>query len=277
MANQFLVSVANAILRDVSTGNALAYGKANIESAFTLSTSETEVRGGVNNALLYTYIHDRNLEINVNQATFDKVILGLNAGQLASTGAVDVTQTDCVVLSSSGSGDLTATPTGNVTVFLPDATVTTVTPSGSSIYLAAGASDRVDAVYIKNTSADQITIETATPPTIVDLTLIAEVRNNAGTITEYLQINVPRFQVMGNYTLSLSANGVSEQALVGKALVSVSTDCDTEDYYAKATWIPESSTVAVSSIAAIPSTITFLEASLPDTSQISVLGIRGGI
>ena len=38
MANEFLVSVADSILRDPVTGNALAYGKTNITSAFTLST-----------------------------------------------------------------------------------------------------------------------------------------------------------------------------------------------------------------------------------------------
>ena len=281
MANEFLVSVADAILRDPTTGNAIAYSKANIESSFTLSTAETEVRGGINNPLLYTYIHDRSLAININQATFDKVVLGLNVGQLSESGAVDVTQTDCIVLSG-GSGTLSVVPTADtITVFLPNGLTEIVTATaGSNIYVSAGASQKVDVVYTTSVTADQITIESTTPPSVVDLTMIAEVRDNTGAISEYLQISVPRFQVMGNYTLALAANGVSQQALSGKALLTTSTDCTTADYYAKVTWIPVSATsVAVSSIAAIPSTIAFTgtSASWPKTQQISVLGIRGGI
>lgn len=278
MSNQFLVSVANAILRDPTTGNAIAYGKTNITSAFTLTTAQTDVRGGINNPLLYTYIHDRALEIKIEQATFDKAVLGLNVGQLVTNGAVNVTQTDCLVLSSSGSGTITLTPIGNVTVFLPDGTIETVTPSTKDITVSAGANQRVDAVYITSTTADQIIVETIQPPSVVDLTLLAEVRDNTGVIVENLQINVPRFQVMGNYTLSLTANGVSNQALEGRALTTASTDCTSGDYYAKVTWIPvTASAVAVSSIAAIPSTITFSAGgTLPATQQITVLGIRGG-
>lgn len=276
--NEFLVSVADAVLRDPLTGNAIAYGTTNITSAFTLTTAQTDVRGGINNPLLYTYIHDRALDVKIEQATFDKVILGLNVGQLVQTGLVNVIQTDCIVLSS-GSGTLTETPVGDVTVFLENGTVQTVTPSGSDITVSGGANQRITAIYTTATSADQITVETVTPPSVVDLTLIAEVRDNSGAIVQKLQINVPRFQVLGNYTLSLAANGVSNQALEGKALATASSDCVSGNYYAKVTWIPVSTTdVPVSSIAAIPSTVTFSAGgTLPATRQITVLGIRGGI
>lgn len=277
MSNKFLVSVANAVIRNASTGEAIAYGKTNIESSFELSTAETEVRGGINNPLLYTYIHDRSLTVNINEATFSATVLGLNVGQLAQNGSVSVTQTDCVVLTS-GSGVLSCLPTGNVSIFLPNGTVEEVTPSGSSIFVSGGADSKIDAIYITSKTADQITVETTTPPSVVDLTLIGEVRDDTGSIVEYLQINVPRFQVMGNYSLSLSADGVSQQALNGKALAVASTDCVSGEYYAKVTWIPASATsTPVSSIAAIPSTVQFSMASLPSTQQLSVLGIRGGI
>jgi len=276
MANQFLVSVADAILRDATTGDAIAYGIANLNSAFTLSTAETQVRGGISNPLLFTYIHDRQLEVQIEQATFDKNILALNAGQSVVSGTVNVTQTDCLVLSSSGSGTITLTPVGDVTVFLPNGTVETVTPATKDITTASGADQRVTAVYITAVSADQITIETTTPPTVVDLTLIAEVRDSTGVIVEKLQINIPRFQVDGNYTLSMTSNGVSTQALNGKALASASADCVSGEYYAKVTWVPVTSVVSYSSIAAIPSTITFAVGSTLQTQQISVLGIRGG-
>jgi hypothetical protein len=276
MANKFLVSVADAIMRDPNTGNALAYGIANLNSGLTISTSETQVRGGINNPLLYTYIHDRQVEVSIEQPTFDKNILAFNAGQSIINGAVNVTQTDCLVLSASGSGTLTATPIGDVSVILPDDTIEVVTPATLNITTSGGANQRVTAVYITSVTADQITIETTTPPSVVDLTLIAEVRDNTGVIVEKLQINIPRFQVDGNYTLSMTSNGVSSQTINGKSLAVASADCTTGEYYAKATWVPVSSSVSYSSIAAIPSTITFAVGSTLQNQQISVLGIRGG-
>ena len=276
MANEFLVSVANVVLREASTGRGLLYGKANITSAFTMATNKTEVRGGINNALLYQYIHDRSVEVSIEQAIFSETLLGLNAGATVSTGAVNVTQTDCIVLDS-GSGNLTATPVGNVAVYLPDGTISDVVPSSGSIYVPAGADQRVDAVYYTSKSANQITVGTTTPPTVVDLTMLAEIRNNAGTIVDYLQIQIPRFQVLGDYNLAMAANGVSSETLNGMALETSATDCSGGNYYAKVTWIPVSTTIAVSSIAAVPSTITFDDQAVPDTSQITTLGIRGGI
>jgi hypothetical protein len=274
--NSFLVSVADAILRDPTTGNALAFGKANINSTFTLTTAQTDVRGGINNPLLYTYIHDRTLEVKVEQATFDKVILGLNVGQLVGTDTVEVTQTDCLTTSASSCAQITLTPVGDVTVFLANGDIQTVTPSTKDIALTGAVSQVVTAVYITSLSADQITIETITPPSVVDLTLLAEQRDNTGVITEYLQINVPRFQVLGNYTLNMTANGVSTQALDGKALAVASSDCTSGEYYAKVTWVPVAAASTIySSIAALPARITF--SGSPATSQITVLGIRGGI
>lgn len=273
----YLVSVANVVLRNPNTGNALAFGTTNINSAFKLSTAQTDVRGGINNPLLYSYIHDRALEVTIEQATFDKTVLALNAGQLVNSGTVLVTQTDCLVLSSSGSGTISATPNGDVTVFLSNGTVQTVTPSTKDITVSGGANDKVTAVYITSSSADQLVISTTTPPSVVDLTMLAEVRDNTGVVVETLHVNIPRFQVVGNYNLTMAANGVSSQSLEGKALATASSDCTSGEYYAKVTWIPSTASAAYSAIAAIPSLVTFSAGSTAQTAQLSVLGIRGGM
>lgn len=243
MANKFLVSVADAILRDPTTGSAIAYGKANISSAFNLTTAETQVRGGIGNPLLYTYIHDRSLEVNIEQATFDKTILGLNVGELFDSGSstITATKTECHVLTAGSSASLVSIPVGAVSVFLPDGTIKYVTAGGSGsnvITVPSGANLKVDAIFKYSVAAEQITVDTLTPPSVVDLTLISEVRDTEGEIEEYLQINVPRFQVGGNYSLALSADGVSSQALSGKALSVAGTDCTSGDYYAKVIWVP---------------------------------------
>ena len=59
MSNEFLVSVANAVLRDSTTGEALVYGKANLNSSLTQTMDATDVRGGVGNKLLYKYFHSK--------------------------------------------------------------------------------------------------------------------------------------------------------------------------------------------------------------------------
>lgn len=277
MTNEFLVSVADVILRNATTGAAIAYGKANISSAFTLSMQSADVRAGINNPLIYSYYHTRELSVNVEQATFDETILSLNAGTSILVGNVNVLQTDCLTLSSSGSGTITLTPVGDVSVILPSGAIEVVTPAVKTITVSGGASALVTAIYVTSKSANLVTIESTTPPSIVDLTLIAEIRaSNLTTVKKYLQINIPRFQVAGNYTLNLAANGVSNQALEGKALVSTANDCTTGDYYAKVSYIPVTGSTEYSSIAAIPSTIAWAK-STAQSSQISVLGIRGGV
>ena len=271
MANQFLVSVAKAIAKDPNTGVGLFLGKTNITSAFNLTMASTEVRGGIGNALLYTYLHDRKVDIKVEEATFDKVFLGMNVGQLATTGTYETLQTETVTLAS-GIGTCTLTPLSDIAVYLPDGTIQNVTPSGTSFTVVDGAALSVDIVYTVSTTADQITVGASTPPNVVDMTLIAEVRDNTGVIVYYLQINIPRYQVTGNYSLSLAANGVSTQALEGSALVSTSAGVD---YYAKVTWVPVStSATTYTSIVAIPSTLSYTT-STSATKSISVLAISG--
>jgi len=279
MANEFLVSVADAILRNATTGAGIAYGKANISSAFTLSMQKTEVRGGRNNPLLYSYYHDRLVEINIEEAIFTSSVLALNAGASVLNAAVTVLGTDCIVLSASGSGTLTNTPTSStVAVFLPDGTIADVTPSTTTITYLAGAAQRVTAVYEYSDTLDRVTIDTNTPPSVVDLTLIADVYNSAGTNTYKIQINVPNFQISGNYTMNFTANGVASQSLEGNALSNNATDCSGGDYYATVSWIAQSgTTIAVAQIAATPAAIEFDDDSIPDTSQITVYGLRGGL
>lgn len=277
MANEFLVSVADAIIRDATTGEALALGTANLSSAFTMSMQATQVRGGRNNPLLYSFMHDKELKVEIKQATFGKTILALNAGTLVSNGSVNVTKTDCITLAN-GVGTVSETPVGNVSVFLPNGTVQTVTPSTKTITVSGGVNQKITAVYVYADTTDRISIETTTPPSVVDLTLIAEVRSNSGVITEYLQINVPKFQVDGNYVLNLAANGVSEESLTGFALSVSGTSCTTGDIYATVDWIPASaSNVAVSGIAALPSTMTFSAAAGNASQNITLYGIRGGM
>lgn len=275
--NTVLVSVADAILRDATTGAALLYGKSNITSSFAMTMTGTEIRGGYNNPLIYTFFHDKKIEIKITQAIFGEQILALNAGTLVSNTAVTVLATDGLTLSASGSATLTQTPTGNVSVIMPNGSIQFVTPVGSTITgVTGGANAVVSAVYPYSTTADSITVFTAQPPTVCDLTLICPVKDNTGATPYSLQINVPNFQVEGNYTMSFAANAANTQELDGVAL---SHSDPSGDYMARAVWIPSSTTtVPIYDIAANPTTETFsVAAGLPASKQITVYGLRGGL
>jgi hypothetical protein len=278
-----LVSVGNAVVRDTTTGACLMYGKANIDSAFTLSATNTEVRGGINNALLFNYIHDKKVDVKITDATFNMDILALNAGTNVLSSSVYAVATECVNFSASGSATLAHTPAGtttNVTVFIGDPpTIQTVTPVGSVITVSGGNSLQGTAFYTYATTADQLTIEGVTPPQIVDLTLIAEERDSVTkTVVNNVHIHIPQFQVLGNYTLAMAANGVSNQPLEGTALLVKSTTCDVNDYYATVTRISAtSSNPVVSNLYLSKDTSFSVAAGLPKSIQLQTLGLRGGL
>jgi hypothetical protein len=273
--NTFLVSVANVLALNPTTNAALFYGKANLNSAFTLSMQSTPVRAGVNNPLLYQFIHDRDLGVSIESATFGKDILAINVGSSIVNGSVNVWKSECIQLSTNA-GTLTETPVGNVNVQKSDGTWVTVTPSGTTITVSGGGNTAVWAHYLYADTVDRITIGTTVPPTTIKLVFTAEVRNQANNITEYLQIEVPYFQVDGNYELSLTADGVSTEKITGTALSVSGTNCSDGDYYAYCSWIPVTSTVAYADIFATPSVFEPAVGDLPATQQLTVYGVRGG-
>ncbi len=277
-----LVSVGDVIVRDPTTGVALMYGKANIDSAFTMSANATEVRGGINNQLLFTYIHDKKVDVKITDATFNMDILSLNAGTNVLNSSVTALKTECITFSATGSATLADTPVGTkgVNVFLGDpATIQNVTPVGSNITVSGGANLSGYAVYEYTVKADQLTVEAVTPPSIVDLTLTTQERDSVTKgVVNLVQIHIPSFQILGNYTLSMTADGVSNQPLEGTALVTKSTNCVTNDYYATITRIPYTgATPSVNNLYLSKDTSFSISKGLPKTIQLQALGLRGGL
>jgi hypothetical protein len=276
--SQFLVSVADAIIRDPTSMVALAYGKANIDSGLTFAMAEQEVRGGKNNALLYTYKHDRKISAKITQAIFTEAILALNAGTTVYNGTVTALGTDCLTTSASGSATLTQTPNSTVvSVIYSNNSIVSTTPASTTISgLTANA--LVTAIYPYSVTADRIRVETAKPPSIVWLTLLADILDNTNTKIYTMQVDIPRYQVSGNYTMAMTANGVSNQAIDGDALQVDSTDCTSNAYYADVTFIPVSATtIAVSDVVATPTSMAFSAASKPYSKQATLYGLRGAL
>lgn len=283
MSNKFIVSVANAIGRDPVTGQAIFYGKANVTSAFTLSMSETEVRGGINNSLLFTYKHTRDLAINIEQVIASKTFLALNTGSaIQNAVATRVLATECVTFPANGVVTLQHTPTYNdrtkITIMLGDGRIALPDSLvGSTITYVDGANQKLDVIYDYTDSVDMLAIEATTPPNIIDLTLIAEIRDSAKGLVEKQHIHIPQFQIDGNYELSFSADGVSQEALSGKALRVEGETCNTGDIYAYVKWVPVAGSTQTLSVLEIVTTPSSPVLATGGTAQLVTKALYGGI
>ena len=283
MSNKFIVSVANAIGRDPVTKQAIFYGKANLNSAFTLSMSESEVRGGINNSLLFTYKHTRDLSINIEQVIASKTFLALNTGSaLQNAVSTRVLATECVTFAANGTVTLKHTPTDNdrtkITIMLGDGRIALPDSlAGSVITYVNGANKKLDVIYEYTDAVDLLAIEATTPPNIIDLTLIAEVRDSSKGLVEMQHINIPSFQIDGNYELSFSADGVSQEALSGKALRVEGATCTDGDIYAYVKWVPIAGSATVQPIIEIVTTPSNPILTTGSTAQLVTKALYGGI
>lgn len=274
MANEFLVSVGRVVARDPETGAGLFYGNAMIETGFDTSMEAVDIRGGRGNALLMTYMTGKKVTLKINQPTFSMQLLGFNSGQLSTTGTYNILQTESVTLSGN-TGSVSLTPISDIAVYFSDNSIQNVTPLLKSFTVVAGGSQTVTVIYTAAVTAEQVRIEAATPPKLLDITIIGDIRNDAQVLTHYLHINIPRYQVDGSFNFAMTANGVSQMALSGFA--TVATDTDGTYYYAKQWKVASvASSTAISMISALPSTLSFT-AGVLGSQNVSVLGTRGSV
>ena len=98
-----------------------------------------------------------------------------------------------------------------------------------------------------------------------------------GAVFHTLQYNIPKFQVSGNYELSLSADGVSSESLSGKALNVKAENCNTGDMYATIKWVPVSASAQQVTGIIIANGDIKAAAETAATYQLNVLGIKGSI
>lgn len=283
MSNKFFVSVANAVGRDPNTKQAIFYGKTNLTSAFTLAMEANEVRGGVGNAVLYTYMHSRSLNVNIEQVTASETFLALNVGSQIQAGAsMKILKTQCVQFNALGVASIEETPIGDrstITIFYGEGLITipdSVDAGAKTVTSTACANLKADIVYEYYGDAKVLAVDATRPPNVIDLTLIAQIRDSKNNLVEMFHINIPSYQIDGNYELSFSADGVSQETLSGRALRVDGETCSDGDIYAYIKWVPVAGTSALSiiEIAAIP---TSPLVSLTTPVQITTKGLYGGV
>ena len=274
----FVVSVARAILFEPSSNRVLAYATALSESAFTLAMQSQEIRGGIGNTLKFNYKNTRTLNISLTNVAFSKSFLPMNLGQDTANSLITIANEDCMVLSATGTGTLQKTPTGPVSYIYANGTIYTDNNPLHSTEVNLGiehANEKVTAIYDYQETIDNITIDSSTPPNIVRLVMNVQIRSNATNgIVEWLQLDIPSFQIDGNYELSMTADGVSSETLTGMALSVSGQQCMDGDIYGYIKYVPVAETVsAISNIAATPSPLNIKAG---ESGSISVYGLRGG-
>lgn len=273
---KFIYSVGDVVLRNPVDKSIIAIGTTAIDASFALTATSAQVRGGRGNPVLFSYITERTFDVTINQASFNKEVLALNAGNLIEGGLVEYLFTECIDLDASGAGTLSKTPLGDVTAITNDNMKYTVTPSGGQITISELAGQSVNVAYMTSADGEKLTISSDVPPSVVDMIYTAEVRDENNNIVEYMQIHVPKLQLSGNYTLSFNASGVAQETIEGTALSAPISGCSSGGAYAEIMWIPAEGTSAASftMIAAIPSDWDFsVAAGLPQSKQIEVLGV----
>ena len=107
------------------------------------------------------------------------------------------------------------------------------------------------------------------------LVLDAEKFSSAQGKIGAIQIEIPAYQLSGNFDLNFTPNGVVSTKLDGRALAQRGDTCSNgAPVYAYIREIDEVSTVTVSDIAATPANISLAVAG---TRTLTVLGLQGGL
>lgn len=275
----FVVSVARAILFEPSTNEVLAYATALSESAFTLAMQSQEIRGGIGNTLKFNYKNTRTLNISLTNVAFSKAFLPLNLGQVNANSRIAIANEQCMILSATGTGTLEHTPIGPVSFIYENGTIDPKPYPTHSTDVDLGithANEKVTAIYDYEEVIDNLTIDSSTPPNIVRLVMNVQIRSNATNgVVEWLQLDIPSFQIDGNYELSMTADGVSSETLTGMALSVAGQQCIEGDVYGYIKYVPVAeASYAVSNIAATPSPLN-LKAG--EEGAINVYGLRGSL
>jgi hypothetical protein len=211
MTKQFLVSVADVRLYDISNDNLLAVGKTLVDSSIDVTLGNTDIRGGRGNQLLSTYFHTAAMELKVTETQFNLDFLALTVGKTASTNT-NVFQEETIVLTTSGGGTVLGTPLALSSTTLYgwvtqlNGTVDKVTFTGSTFPTSSGASGDTVCVryYAANNAARYLNIDSDILPKIVRVE----------------QIIGPRAQLTGAFSLAMTSDGVSTTPLMLRALAS---------------------------------------------------------
>lgn len=209
------------------------------ENSISIEVSSEDVRGGLSNPLLSRYFHDSLMSATITDALFDLQYLALNVGGNITIGGSSLV-TESVTTTVANQITIAGTPVafgtaGTVGFYTIEGqedykSITFVGKTATVTNLPIGS--KVCVTYNTNDDAMQIfTVPSAIIPSEVHLEMTYPLF--AGGITNQtlstssqvgeLIVDIPRFQLSGSTTLSMTASGVSNSSLSGQALASYTT------------------------------------------------------
>jgi len=251
---KFLTSVADVYGYD-NEENLLFVAKTLLDSSIEVSLGSAPVRGGRGNQLLYTYYHTAEMTFNLTEAQWNLELVGATVGTDYALGNYYVEETVTV---SNSSGSITGTPLAfEGTTLYGWATsplgvtqrveFTSDTVPSFPVVGDETSGDWCVRYYTANASSGKsITIKASMIPKVVKL--VMETQLNSADVTSnkigMVQIIIPRAQLSGAFTISMTADGVSNTPLTGTALSYTPTTtviggdaCVVDSYYATITEI----------------------------------------
>lgn len=271
-SKDFLVSTADVAF---FVNEMLAFtGTTSLNTSISVSMEDQEITGGKGNKTLYKYKYGRKLAPSIEMAEWNLAYIAANVGTTIFEGLKEVfSVAECVTLTK-GVGTLKKVPVGKVYIENADGSTAEITPVGSTI--TVGDEDgKILATYQYNTNVKRITIDAESTPFVGRLVMSADKHNNKKGKVGEVQIEVPSFQLSGNFDISLEASGTTTTKLDGDALAVEGASCSDGSVYAYITEIPSvESTISVSDIAVTPAVINL---AVDETKTLNVVGIKGGL
>lgn len=277
---EFITSVGTVIASDVNDGNVIFYGTTNLSTSLTSSIQKTEVRAGQGNALLYNHYHDRDLQLTIERPTFDLNYLALASGKdIEHTEYPTLFTEDCVVFDDAGNYTLKNVPLGDVTVVLPNNLTVVVTADVTKQITVPQARGMTVKIFYKTLrQVDMVSMDTQTPPKVVDIVIINEIRDQSQAVVKRMHIHIPRFQCDGNYSLNMTPDSVANESITGQALATTGEVCQANMQLGEFIfeYVREDALVSVADIVAEPARIEFqANPAENQTADIAVKGLRG--
>ena len=246
---KFLTSVADVFGYDAND-NIVFVAKTLLDSSIEASLGSQPVRGGRGNQLQYVYYHTGELNVTLTDTQWNLGMLAATVGDTlaggdnyykeisftisGSTGTLPASAQDALAFTGTSIYGWVTDPNGT-THKATFSTARNFTLSGS----VSGTGDSCLRYYVANaTSGQGITIKANMIPQV--LKVVMEAQLNSADVTSnkigMVQIVIPRLQLSGAFSISMTADGIANTPLTGMALAysdSVSAGClGDQAYYA---------------------------------------------
>ena len=223
---KFLTSVADVYAYDADD-NLVFVAKTLLDSSIEASLGSQPVRGGRGNQLQYVYYHTGELNVTLTDTQWNLAMLGATVGDLETAGLKYYKEETVAMTGPTGTVTDVPLAYSGQTIYgwatSPAGVTQRVALSTSGSYTVTGSAtgDWCVRYFTQNTtSGTGITIKANMIPKV--LKLVMETQLNSADVTSnkigMVQIIIPKLQLSGAFSISMTADGIANTPLTGMAL-----------------------------------------------------------